>query len=590
LVAYKNNPRFLPKTSVERILADLESKKKYSPGFILGADGNYYGNHFWLYSGLSAFLVPIVRKLGSEDGKAFQLLNILFIVGTSFYLLFLCSLPRFERGVLFLSYLFSGILFYLLWPQPEVFFGSSTFLIFVCFIEKKYLMSGLVAALTSMQLPPLIFLVPIMGLFGLKSFLTLSKKKKLAYAILIILFSTFSIFWSLYYIGVPNALASQGYSSIKNINWNRLHSIYLDLNQGIIVGLPGFFIVMTGVLVALAFKRTNEIFHRVNYLLIFSIMLALPAMSQSQWAAGHNVFQRYGIWVGSPLVIWVVWQLSGIKNMKLRNSLVSFLFLFQVLVFLYFDGVRPQNDSLGMKPWATWILDNYPKLYNPDINIFNSRVGNSEYFSSDPIAYGRAQHATKISVHQERLAFIDEDLCGINAVLWDQSSDSLVNRSELSFDMDGWGYLNGQFICKNSNGSGKTGIRKMYRLHSLLGGSAEVVSDIGLKLVVDEKKYEIIESSGDAKLVDINEGWTIIRGWAYNFQIDQSPTDLIVVRDNKIIKNTMHTIRRQEKDQTEFSGFEIFYKSASPRPEPELKKETLLYALYANGTASRINF
>ena len=140
------------------------------------------------------------------------------------------------------------------------------------------------------------------------------------------------------------------------------------------------------------------------------LILTFIVCMMSNWNHGMAIVNRYAVWIGI-LVIYHSIQLLSDYGLKLKSSIILVVFAMQCL---FIKIHQPYNKfdwcNEGHMPFAKWALMNYPRLYNPDPQIFIVRTSKVFDFSinNSPVFYlnkekGKTQ-VLKVAVHQDGLS------------------------------------------------------------------------------------------------------------------------------------------------------------------------------------------
>lgn len=398
--AFVSSRRNLPNGATKLGLTQpLKGNATYSFGFVATENQNVYGWHFWLYS---ALVSPIFKAIGYVDGSpalSFVLFNWIMVLLALSYTAFVWQRPLFDKHLVAILFLLGGTSYYVWWTHPEVFTSSLLLISLMALSDKRTLTSILASALAATQNPPLVFLVAAIVIvaavqrhrpfIGVGPFLisVIRDYRLLAMAALglvIVLWPLAFFFWK---VGVPNPIAATGWADASLLSLHRMQSLFFDLNQGMVMGIPGVFFGGVVVLFVSVFARARysntvqyfDIARPIFLAICCSVVLALPTLATLNWNHGQTVFNRYAYWLAVPIMFGFVWSL-GCLNRGLRIAIGTGVAVMQAVVLIYY-GVWGQDwkaDFLVLKPFATAILDSSPSSYNPVPEIFIERVGRKE--------------------------------------------------------------------------------------------------------------------------------------------------------------------------------------------------------------------
>jgi hypothetical protein len=242
------------------------------------------------------------------------------------------------------------------------------------------------------------------------------------------------IVFNLSVFGVPNIIATLA-TDRSLIGPERLFSYFFDLNQGMLIAIPG--VVLALFLYVFLFAKEKM---RAGLLLcvslVFSLCLAIPALAAPNWNSGAQGMMRYVFWGGIPLLFlaWIFAR-SHIGKSKLMMAIVlSVLSVQAACTYMAFQYPYFQNS-----PIARWVMLRAPQWVNPEPEIFVERslgrdgieldVNRVYVFPTQGKPVKRLFHPTN--------AKLEELLCGKNHML---------NSSTVSV-RNGWRYLNFEPDC-----------------------------------------------------------------------------------------------------------------------------------------------
>ncbi|QLE56942.1 hypothetical protein [Nostoc sp. TCL26-01] len=437
-------------------------------GILKSSQGEYFGYHFWLYPLINLPVKVLLAVLRLNELKAFQLTNSLLISFTLIYVLLFSRQSPFTRWAIALLYLAGCIFFYLLWPHPEIYLAASILISGCAFIDQRIYVAAIAATLATLQNPSVVFLLAAICLFFVaKNFTLASLKnplifvKKYIWIALIAAISFLPYIFYYYHYQVPNLIAQRGFVDPRLISLARFNSTLFDLNQGLIVGFPG---IMVGVLTLLIyrlirviFQHQRPIFNQADILLVAFFLMLQPTLSQTNWNHGQEVFSRYAFWATMALIIWLAANMSELKGL-LKYSFLPIILVLQIFPNYLFFKHPGDGHYLKMKSSAAWVLANFPSWYNPEPEIFAERVREYEQFGetiaptptdSPFIFLDKQGYIRKILVYRDFALQTQARLCGNQGKLTSLDSQYSPEKllSDMTFNRQGWGYINGSFRC-----------------------------------------------------------------------------------------------------------------------------------------------
>jgi hypothetical protein len=246
----------------------------------------------------------------------------------------------------------------------------------VLFTRRKFAWAVALASLASMQNQPILVFSTLLAVASACTPVRQSVARKA---------TGVALAWGLGFVptvfyfmlfGTPNLIAANGEAGVHFITLRKIIGTYFDLNQGMIIYLPGLVLLWMGTLV-LAIRRKS-----------FSILLAVTAVGMAvlsattaNWNSGAVGLMRYAVWQ-MPVLAWgAIAVLSSGKRWE-RRALYSLAAsqLVVALVVLAWPAYAP--DYLHHGPVATYVLNHRPALYSPDVDIFWDRTTHFEVADS----------------------------------------------------------------------------------------------------------------------------------------------------------------------------------------------------------------
>ncbi|MCC2958641.1 hypothetical protein LK542_23805 [Massilia sp. IC2-477] len=399
------------------------------PAFQRGSSGHVYSVHFFGYPMMAALPLRLLEALGQEPFKAFQVVNLVFvfILGLALHRFFGAS----GRAALALAlFMLCGGVLYWNWSSPETVGAASLLAGLLLFTAGMPVAGSVLAGLAAQQNPTIVFFflfapfiraavgrmqpIPPVSLARLLSALGLG----LAVAAVPVLFNLIEY-------GVPNLIASR-FSRASLISTTRLVSFFFDLNQGMILAIPG---VLLGLLLARGAALRL-------LLLCFALTLALvlPALAVINWNSAAAGPMRYAFWAAMPLLFALLAMLRELR--RWRVAALGAVLLVQGAAMAH--AVRYEYNEFS--PLATLVLRHLPRHYYPEPEIFAERMAHHDnWVEPDRV------HSFHVDGWRFRTLVNDGDphaatsLCGPGAQL---APDNAFTRSSR-----GWRYIDGQVVC-----------------------------------------------------------------------------------------------------------------------------------------------
>jgi hypothetical protein len=421
-------PPFAP---VWDVIADglREGREVPKPGFIRDAQGDIRALHFWGYSALAALPLRVLDALGLPAFKCFQLVNLamVFVLGLALLRQF-GDARRAFAGVA--AFLLCGGYLYGNWSSPEAMSAAALLaaLSFAC--TGAPLVAGLLAGLASMQNPPIgLFCIfaPLLQLAtGMPRREVLAPRNLLGMGLAAAL-CMLPVLYNLHHFGVPSLIAKVA-TSPELANLTRLHSLFFDVSQGMLVGVPA----LMAVVVFWCARRAPA---PVALSILFTVALAAPALVTQNWNSAAAGMMRYAFWGAMPLLFVFLWSLRSLTRWP--AVLMAALFLVQATAL----HIGQRYHNLEFNPIARALLERAPAWYNPEPEIFYERVAHAESYrvlTQVAVYRSRKGEVRKTLLHTSNTVAMTA-LCGPGRVLGPENSFTDAGM--------GWRYINGEVKC-----------------------------------------------------------------------------------------------------------------------------------------------
>lgn len=413
-------------------------------GIFRSIDGSYYGYHFWFYPLLTAITEKILDIFNINPLKSFQLVNTLFLV----FALYLIGIKDKKDGIAQFLFLAGGVLFYLKWTHPEVMIYTFVFLAFYNLITERPLQAIAFISLASIQVVSISLLFIIVPVY-----IAILKKKNIIVTSLYLLSR-----WQVWFCGIISlssivfyytnfgkfSLIGDKASSISNINLHHFISYYFDLDQGVWIGAPWVVLFILFILF-LKKKNNNRLLNDLFFSLLFSILICIPLMANVNINSGQSVFQRYALYSIAPIVAWCcVYSPIVLSNINKKIILLCFAILYILFCREYID----EKYTKTHKPWTSYLLENYPRLYEPEPDIFIIRTfpeGKWRTGMKNSYAYENSNGVITKIIYRETENKLFSDSC--HGEYKDLKTHKPIDLSISSLPKYGWRYITGEMYC-----------------------------------------------------------------------------------------------------------------------------------------------
>jgi hypothetical protein len=422
--------------------------EKLYAAFMRGRDGKVYSIHALGYPMLAVAPFKLLERLGLPPFKAFQAVNYaaVFILGLALWRFF-GSGPKAMFGVaLFLGC--AGIL-YLNWTSPECLSAACLLAALLLFLCDAPIAAGLLGGVAGLQNPTIacfFVFAPLLKLQleycaerGLAANLRAQLTRRVIVGLLLglALYALPTLF-SLATFGVPNVIAKY-FTLPELISATRLVSFFFDLNQGMILGIPGIAtaLALWGWRGGPGARRNGA---TLALCLLFTLVMMLPSLAIANWNSGAAGVMRYAFWSAMPILLALLLRLRA--QARWPAALVAALVLVQAGAMWHASTYAYTRFS----PLAKMALAYMPYLYHPEPEIFGERTGNQDDFiwAEKVYTYKEPGQVQKI-LYCPADARSDALLCGSGA---EPGPDNHVVEST-----HGWRYIDGPVRCRPADSS-----------------------------------------------------------------------------------------------------------------------------------------
>lgn len=349
--------------------------------YIEGYAGNRYPVHFIFYSILLIPLRLLLEFFHQPGIKSLALSNLLILTIAVWLILKKISLSNFQKVILLLVIYLSPFVYFIAWPGPDLFYLSLLLLSCFLFYKKNYYRSALLTVVASWQSQPLIILA--CGFTGIYVLNNWNKKKgiKIFFAIsLLIILSSIPYIYNIWAFRVLSPwilfknIWTQYYGfGLHNLNFDKFAEQLFDINMGIFWYIPILFLVGMYRIFKNAVRNINTFI-----ICLFLILTALFYQTNPAWNYGTSGYgpTRHILFLLPFLILFFITNIAR----RMKDLLVIIFFaLFQIYV-LSFNGFLVPDflHVLDHSPYAKYILDNFPQLYNPTPEIFIDRTNHTD--------------------------------------------------------------------------------------------------------------------------------------------------------------------------------------------------------------------
>jgi len=397
-------------------------------GYFQGRDNKWYSKHFWAYSLSCVPVRTILKLLGLEVVKSFQITNALLFILILLGINFFSKLEEGQKLFFMLLLTFSPALWFIRWPHPEIFIISFVTLSLVFLNINKYGQAILFACLASFQNQALVLLVLFLLIkatwsseFKVKTLIKYGSMSSLV-------FLPF-IFYQLSF-GTLNPLNEA--ASLKNISAFRVFELFFDLNIGLFPYLPLSLLLFLGIVLFQSYRHKDFVFELQIFLLLLA--LGLVCSATDNWNHGTSGPSRYAIGMLPFLSFVLVVNLQSLWKGNISKGLLLIAVFLQFFIVASNGFLIHEEDYLKHSPAASFVLKRFPALYNPSFEIFCERTQNSESDCGNPTIFRKNKECKKALLTCEGLPTL-QSLCN-------NTDKCLEDLCKTKKKKDQWFYVN----------------------------------------------------------------------------------------------------------------------------------------------------
>lgn len=352
------------------------------PGYyIRGAYQRRYPVHFVAYS---VFLLPFVILLETTGRNPLLVFAIANVFGAGCIVLWLLSryTHRFWQSVVLLGLiLVSPLASFFIWPGPDLIVMLLLLGAIFLFSERKFGWAAVLAALASWHSQPL---APLAGIFAL---LALIRREHAGHGLLnrfvlaafagaiVIVPYLFNLYafrtltpWTL--LQDPWTLR-YGFG-LHNASLRKLFEQFFDLNMGVFWYMPALCIF------AFPGWWQKQKTGRIHWLIPAAILLtAVFYQTNPAWHYGTSGYgpSRHALFIVPFAVYYAYAWISSLNNSFIRNLIFVLILGVQAFCLSLNGWLVPRlSDTLAQSPAAQFVLDRFPKYYEPTPEIFVDRT------------------------------------------------------------------------------------------------------------------------------------------------------------------------------------------------------------------------
>lgn len=422
--------------------AEIDSDLRHQPGvvhlpFAKGRGDAVYAIHYFAYSALAVAPFKLLPLVGLDAFKCYLALNLFFVLLLGLTLRRVLD-DNLKAAAALGLFLYCGLWSYLRWSSPEVVSAAALLMALLLYGSGAPLRAGLLVAIGAMQNPSIILafgFLPLLRLAlnwqagrGWRAHLRAAIPDGRHFAGLLLggLLALSAPLWNQIQFGTPSIIGQQ-FTRPDLFTAARLHSLFFDLSQGMIIGVPAL-------LVLLLAWAARQGWRPLLVCAALTLAMALPALPVINWNSGAQGVMRYAVWGAMPLLGAFVWLLR-----ERRRWLLAVL---PVLALQWFvTGALERFRYVEFSPLAVRVMVHAPRWYNPDPELFGERVKHTDSYidSREAYTFSYKGRAAKSLYHPATPESV-RALCGAGLTPSADNDVQDVNH--------GWRYINGPVKCQ----------------------------------------------------------------------------------------------------------------------------------------------
>lgn len=358
--------------------------------YMRAKDGELYPVHFIFYSILALPFRLFLKLFQLNELNTFRITNLAIFTTTAYIVMRYFLTSSFKRAVFLIVFYLSPLVWFLIWPGPDIYYSCLLLIAVFLFFQKRYILTLILTAFASWHSQPL--LITLVGFtacyLSIKiKILKVEGKKQIVLdprvilsTLLIIFLASLPYLYNYFLFGVftPWTVLKDGWTQLngfglQNISLKKLFEQFFDLNIGLfwyaplIIILSGYFIFKSIV------KEKKSLF-----ILLLVLITVFFYQTNPAWHYGTS---GYGptrhILFALPFLIHFV--IKGIRATAVYFVLMGLLVISQLSIMSFNGFIAPDfMNTLSHSPYARFILDRWPQFYNPTPEIFIDRTNHTD--------------------------------------------------------------------------------------------------------------------------------------------------------------------------------------------------------------------
>lgn len=401
-----------------------------------GKDGKRYPVHFPFYSLISFPVRILLRIFQLNELLTLRIANLLIFSGMVFIILQKFLKSPYQKTVFLLTLYLSPIISFLIWPGPDIYYLSLLMIGTFLFYEKKYEGTVIATALASWHSQPLMIIaLGALAYYFLSQMQIslISEKRRIKIHPLLLIKSTFLFIliilpylynYAIFGVFTPWTILQDGWTQrygfgVQNMSIKKLFEQFFDLNVGLFWYAP--ILLLLGIYYLF---RSAKSYMRDRLVFLIILLTAFFYQTNPAWHYGTAGYgpSRHILFILPFLIYFVVKELKSGINGKfiILAFIVSQLFTLSINSF-----ITPQfENTLFHSPYARYVLDHFPSLYNPTPEIFVDRTNHTDLKFLKTALYMNNSECKKAYVLYTEVDLLEQQ-CGF---IPEKYKDKLVNK------------------------------------------------------------------------------------------------------------------------------------------------------------------
>ncbi len=362
------------------------------PGYYIhGTDGNRYPVHFIGYSLLTIPFRLVLRALHLDEVKSLWLTNIAAFAVVSFVILKFFIKENWKKIFFLILYFLSPLLFFFIWPGPDLLFASILLLSLFAFFDKKYSLAFILSALASWHSQPL--MITTAGMIAIHVFEEMKLHKWKGQKVIsfnpkililpviagVLVIAPYIYNYMLFGVATPWTIFKDGWTilngfGVHNMSFKKLYEQFFDLNLGVFWYAPIYLLLTIATFIIAFIKRSWKV------VAMGAVMLLTAFFYQTNpaWAYGTAGYgpSRHALFL-IPFMIYFATQFF--TSFKKAGIVLIAIIATQLFALSMNHFLTPDlTQTLFQNPVATYVLNTHPSWYNPTPEIFFDRTNHTD--------------------------------------------------------------------------------------------------------------------------------------------------------------------------------------------------------------------